>query len=154
MQKVSTPLPEKSVEHDLAKCKIDHIETYLYDTKRIESGVIGIIDKSMCGLMVISSRNMSGFAEYFIPIENRHFDLVQWAKVFMKLKGVSIPVALDIVEEKDKLGGPIRTNLAKASLMDLASKLRNPAMQREGNTHISWLDRAVLFDYSQAYFSC
>ncbi|TVX89771.1 hypothetical protein [Paenibacillus agilis] len=151
MQKVSDPLPETNIEQDLAECKINHIETYQFDTKKIESGIIEIIGNGTCGLMIISSQNVSGSAEYFIPSGSRRFDIIQWAKVFMEIKGRSIPVALEIVEKENKCWGPTRTNLARASLMDLASKLRNPVMRQDCNK--SRLNRTVLFDYSQAYFS-
>ncbi|MCR8844445.1 hypothetical protein NQ117_12190 [Paenibacillus sp. SC116] len=151
MQKVSDPLPEINIEQDLAECTIDHIEAYQFDTKKIASGITDIIGNRTCGLLIISSRNVSGSAEYFIPTENRRFDIIQWAKVFMELKGRTIPVALEIVEKENKCWGPARTNLAKASLMDLASEMRNPVMRQECKKNR--LDRAVLFDYSQAYFS-
>jgi|GEM_PF-2199478 len=95
---------------------------------------------------MIYGENKKGAAEFILPHSIHKFDLVKWASVWMKLKRYPTPAALAHIESMIEIWGADRANIAKAALMDLESKLSSS--DQETN-----LDRKVLFEHTQSYFS-
>lgn len=145
MINLTDPLPKQNKD-ELSKFKIDYIEIYQFDCTLMENRILGNSEKSNCGLFKISSNGVHGWADYMIPDVEHHFDLVHWASVFMKLKGLSIYEGIRFIQNKDETWGAVRKSLAESALVDLSANLKNPS---RGIT----LERSFLFNRSQAYFS-
>ncbi|CAG7649276.1 hypothetical protein ACFQI7_26765 [Paenibacillus allorhizosphaerae] len=138
-------------ENELLHYRICAMEVFRFDCRLIQNQIPLTGGECNCGLLKISSGGVSGWGEYVIPCTRENIDLVRWAFVFAKLKGLSIADAIRCVQTRDKAWGQARTNLAESALLDLAFKLRYPfTLQKD---IASSLGSSLLIDRSQAYFS-
>ncbi|MBD3921439.1 hypothetical protein H8B09_21900 [Paenibacillus sp. PR3] len=131
--------------------KISHMEVFRMDCKLAENNPIRNIDSYNCGLLKIAGQGAAGFAEYVIPDTKLNHDLVRWASVFKKLKGLSIAEALRYVQDKEEAWGPTRQEAAIAALTDLSMSLIDPLHQPE--TSVRSLEWSALIERSQSYYS-
>ncbi|MCR8644294.1 hypothetical protein NV379_16700 [Paenibacillus sp. N1-5-1-14] len=128
------------VDH-LLNHPIDSITIYQLDTN------------NSSGLFIISSHNCSGVHRFDIPYPHeKHFDLVQWASVYMRMKHMSVGQALQCTSLINESWGSLRARVAEAALSQLADQLTHgsPSIYRAD----LMLDRTFLIDKSVAYFSC
>jgi hypothetical protein len=148
MIQLSDPLPSLDNQNVL-NCKVCSMEIYQFDCRFTEKRIRDF-SKCHCGLFKISSNGISGWGEY--RVKDEHFDFVRWASVFMHIKGLSISDAIHFVQNHNESWGPIRTELASSTLLDLITHLQNPNTNAPQNINFS-LERSFLFDQSQSYFS-
>jgi hypothetical protein len=153
MLKLEDPLPAWSEQDlsDLAAAKISYMEIFRFDCKLIKDRLQDSFVPCHCGLLKISCRQAIGFAEYILPDFKSNSDLIRWASVYMKLKGLSIPEAILCVQEKAEAWGAIRAGLAKSALTELEANIRNPLPPVKAA--IRSLDRNYLIERSEAYFA-
>lgn len=139
-------------ENKLARYRISSMEVFRFDCRFLQNQLpIWNTDGYDCGLLKISSGGLSGWGEYVMPCSKENVDLVRWASVFSKLKGLSVAEALRFPEVTNKAWGTVRTRLAESALLDLAFKIRYPFITHKDIA--SSLGHARLLDRSQAYFS-
>ncbi|MCZ8513561.1 hypothetical protein O9H85_14180 [Paenibacillus filicis] len=150
MMKLTDPLPDLT-EKRLKYNKIGSIEIFRLDCKIIENCLPHISSECICGLLKISSNGLAGWGEYILPCTKQNFDIVQWASVFVNIKGLSIPDGMCYVQSKNENWGQVRKDLAETALMDLDFQLQNP-FKRQKYNNIT-LERSFLIEHSQAYFS-
>lgn len=62
-----------------------------------------------------------------------HFDHVRWASVYMRLKGLPVAEALQIVKTGSGAWGAERRGTAEAALSDLAGSLTNRTSKETKN---------------------
>lgn len=150
MMKLSDPLP-RLVEEELAQFKIGHMELFRFDCKFMEHLNRGDCRPCSCGLLKISTGSVSGWAEYRLPAgEKAMGDFAQWASVFTRLRGLTIPEAIRYIQSRKESWGPIRQALAETALSNLKANLCNPSRRQEPNDRT--LERSFLIERSQAYF--
>ncbi|MGF7048532.1 hypothetical protein J2T13_003040 [Paenibacillus sp. DS2015] len=138
-------------EKERSELKVSHMEIFRFDSEPIENcNPLGSA-LCICGLLKVFSCGVAGYAEYTIPDTRTNIDLVQWASVFIRLKGLSIAESIRYVQDKDEVWGPERKILVECALTDLISNLNNPMQQLERVSHSR--ERSLLFDRSQAYFA-
>lgn len=81
---------------------------------------------SICGYMKLSGNGFSSWSEYRLPYNNKTFDLVRWASVFMNLKGLDVARAFQLVQEKEECWGNVRKELAESALRNWVPAFRSP----------------------------
>jgi hypothetical protein len=138
-------------EKERSELKVSHMEIFRFDSKVVETLNPWDSELCICGLLKIFSHGVAGYAEYVMPDTGKNIDLVQWASVFIHLKGLSITESMRYVQDKNEAWGPIRKTLVECALSDLASNLNNPIQQLERVSHSR--ERSFLFERSQAYFA-
>jgi hypothetical protein len=104
-----------------------------------------------CGLFKITSVGYSGWGTFAMTYPQGHFDLVRWASVYMRLKGLPVAEALQIVKTGSGAWGAERRGTAEAALIDLANKLLQQSSQENKNEFA--LRHDYLIEVSEAYFS-
>ncbi|WP_052759555.1 hypothetical protein [Paenibacillus sp. DMB20] len=104
-----------------------------------------------CGLLKICSGAKAGYAEYVLPDTREYADIVRWASIFSRLKGLTVADAVHCVEQNRTEWGIHRTMLAEAALTDLAAHIR----RRDERRHLGGipLERSFLMDCSRAYYT-
>lgn len=151
MLNITVPSPVIN-ENELALYRISSMEVFRFDCRFLHNQLppwnAGAYD---CGLLKISSDGLSGWGEYISPCSKENVDLVRWASVFAKLKGLSVAEAIRCAEATNEAWGLVRTRLAESALLDLAFKIRYPFTVHKDIA--SSLGYARLLDRSQAYFS-
>lgn len=153
MLELCEPLPLLS-DNDLTELttiKINHMEVFRLDNKLVENRLIATMDSRNCGILKITNHGAAGFAEYVLPDTKLNDDLVRWASVFKKMKGLTITEALHYVQDTEQAWGPIRQQLAIAALTDLAISLVHPLHQPE--KAVRTLEWSALIERSQSYYS-
>jgi hypothetical protein len=144
------PLPDL-YRTELQQCRIGSMEVFRFDCEPIRSRHPGNGGDSDCGYLKISGNGMNGWGACRLACMKQPFDLVQWASVFINLKGLSIPDAFRYIQCKEEAWGAARASLAAAALTDLATKLLFPSPP-ERHDDLSW-ERPYLIEHSKSYFS-
>ncbi|ANF94855.1 hypothetical protein [Paenibacillus bovis] len=128
---------------------VGSLEIYLYDHQRLSlPDSCGMLH---CGLLRISLADGSGWAEYEFSDGLRRLDLVRWASVFQRLKGLTVQQALEYVHVHRQNWGHTRAQLAIEALhnyMIRQSESADSLLYRQPLT-----ERQFLSDYAQAYYS-
>jgi hypothetical protein len=141
MLKLVDPL-DVSTEPALAQFKIGSMEIYQFATYECS-----------CGLLRISSNGISGWEDCLLPSCGKKFDLIQWASVFIKIKGLSISDAVSFVRSHQEVWGQDRCELVEAALHDLVRQIQSyDALKSQQTDDLIW-ERSFLIDQSQSYFS-
>ncbi|CAM3658827.1 MULTISPECIES: hypothetical protein [Paenibacillaceae] len=120
------PLPSLESSSFRYEERIRSIEVFRFDqelTRRIFSNNE---KDSICGYLKLSGNGFSGWGEYRLPYNNKSFDLVGWASVFMNLKGLDFAQAFQLVKEKEEKWGTFRKELAESALLNCVPTLRSP----------------------------
>ncbi|MBU5347748.1 hypothetical protein [Paenibacillus lautus] len=103
-----------------------------------------------CGLFKISCKDAAGYAEYALPSTREFADLVRWASVFTRLKGMPVTEAVRYAQKQQQWGSA-RKQLAVSALADLEANLQQHiTRKRLGSLP---LERSFLMDCSEAYYS-
>jgi hypothetical protein len=151
MLKLTDPPLSHLYEETLLEQKINSMEIFCYDCNFIKDNFSGNNLDCNCGLLKISSNGINGWKEYRLSGTRQHFDLIHFASVFEKLKGLSVFEGIRFVQSNGSAWGQERKKLAESVLIDLAYKLQNPLPWQQDYEFPT--ERSVLFYYSQAYFS-
>ncbi|EFU43196.1 hypothetical protein PVOR_04403 [Paenibacillus vortex V453] len=102
-----------------------------------------------CGLFKISCGEAAGYAEYALPSTREFADLVRWASVFARLRGMPVTEAIRYAQQQQQWGST-RMLLAVSALADLEKNLhQHVTRERLGSLP---LERSFLMDCSQAYY--
>lgn len=150
MLKLTDPAPA-IIENELVNYRIGSMEVFRLDCKLFENRIPWIGSECNCGLLKISSSGISGWGEYVLPCSKENFDIIHWASVFAKLKGLTIDDAMHYVQNSNDDWGQVRKGLVEAALLDLAFKLRYPFIRQKDVA--SSLGQSYLIDHSQMYYS-
>jgi hypothetical protein len=151
MLKLADPL--SSTDPSLEGFKIGSMEIYQFDCLLLKKRIPQVTNECACGLLKISSNGINGWEECILPSYGKRFDLIQWASVFIKLKGLSVLEAMALIQNKREVWGRERCQLAEAALQDLIGQLQKT--DRDITDHKSGivLERSFLIDQSRSYFS-
>lgn len=143
------PLPAGSTE--FAGCTIDFMEVFRFDCEETLLHIPGYRGDGNCRLLRICANGKDGWAQTILPARHRHFDLVQWAAVFMNLKGLGIRDAFRYIRCNGETWGTERSTLADAALRNLQARLHDPLRTRpdESRFHERW----HVMGCSESYFS-
>ncbi|NEW08310.1 hypothetical protein GK047_20110 [Paenibacillus sp. SYP-B3998] len=142
-------------EEDLQACKIARIECFRFDCELADTWLPGHGEDCQCGLLTISTSNGTcGLGEYAIPCCELKGDVVSWAAVFQRIKGLTIMEGIRYVREKQEAWGTVRQQLIESALIDLAHKLQKSSHRAKQlkELNLTW-NRSYLIDHSQAYIS-
>ncbi|MEF7438836.1 hypothetical protein V4V36_10220 [Paenibacillus lautus] len=102
-----------------------------------------------CGLFKISCKDAAGYAEYALPSTREFADLVRWASVFTRLRGMPVTEAVRYAQKQQQWGS-VRMLLAVSALADLeANQHQHISRKRLGRLP---LERSFLMDCSEAYY--
>ncbi|WP_308637917.1 hypothetical protein [Paenibacillus silvisoli] len=123
------------------KSKITAIELFRFD--EVLSEQRSHERNGFCGLLLIAAADGScGYLEFELPCRCLRGDLVQWAAVFQRIKGLTLTEGMAYIRLQQQVWGIDRTQLIETVLLKL-----NRCERWKG------CDRAYLFDHSQAYVS-
>lgn len=149
-----TDMNSQQTDSLLLNCKIGSMEIYQFEGRLFNERVSGMTGSRSWGLFRISGSGSSGWGEYILPAGGKRIDLIHWSSVFMKLKGRSLPDALQQARTCREQWGRERCELAESALLDLARRLRHPEAQAPavGMSPVM-LERACLIEQAQSYFS-
>ncbi|MHA2855812.1 hypothetical protein ACXZ7E_17575 [Paenibacillus lautus] len=127
---------------------IRHMEIFRFDRGSAERFIPWSDHSRNCGLFKISCKNASGYAEYALPSTREFADLVRWASVFSRLRGMHVMEAIRYVQKQQ--WGSVRMLLAVSALADLeANQHQHISRKRLGSLP---LERSFLMDCSEAYY--
>ncbi|MDF2719413.1 MAG: hypothetical protein K0R28_6338 [Paenibacillus sp.] len=144
------PLPDLN-RTELQQCRIGSMEIFRFDCEPIRIRHPGNDGDYDCGYLKISGNGMNGWGAYRLACMKRPFDLVRWASVFIRLKGLSISDAFLYIQCKEEAWGAARASLAESALKDLASKLQFPSpLERRDDLS---MDGPYLIEHCKSYFS-
>ncbi|MEK3917782.1 hypothetical protein [Paenibacillus sp. FSL H7-0331] len=152
MLKLADPLTVPT-EFSLVPYKIGSMEIYQFDCLLLKGRIPQITSDGSCGLLKISSRGWNGWAEWNLPCCGNKFDLIQWASVLIKLKGLTITDAFAFVNTKQQAWGTERCELVKAALHDLVTQIHNQNTKQLSDANGIILERSRLIEQSRSYFS-
>ncbi|MBB3068917.1 hypothetical protein FHS14_001904 [Paenibacillus baekrokdamisoli] len=103
-------------------------------------------------IVCISSGGMLGWSECLLPDWSQaSFDIVRWASVFLKLKGLSIPESIGYVRSHHDTWGQEKSAIAEAALIALEGSLEHPLEWQRASNHEE--TRSFLFHHAQSYYS-
>lgn len=103
-----------------------------------------------CGLFKISCKDAAGYAEYALPSTREIADLVRWASVFTRLRGMPVTEAVRYAQKQQQWGA-VRMQLAVSALADLEANLQQHITRKQlGRLP---LERSFLMECSEAYYS-
>lgn len=135
-----------------SKIKITRIECFRYDNNLIEKLQLVNETDDICGLIAISTdAGVVGFKEFAIPSGSLKCDLTTWVALFQRIKGLTLIESVNYAERKQETWGPVRLGIFESAIMDLIGKFGSPSADNKDQTNI--LDRAYLFNHTQAYIS-
>ncbi|RAP78549.1 hypothetical protein [Paenibacillus montanisoli] len=135
----------------LQQFRITRIECFRFDHKLTEKLQLGD-ETDICGLIAISTNTgIVGIKEFAIPCKCLKGDLIMWAALFQKLKGMTLMESINYPQQKQDVWGPIRVELIESAFVDIIEKIGRRL--KEGGDPRNFLDRAFLFDHAQAYIS-
>jgi hypothetical protein len=135
-----------------SKIKITRIECFRYDNELAKKLQLGNEADDICGLIAISTdAGAVGFREFAIPSSSLKCDLTTWVALFQRIKGLTLTETVNYAERKQEAWGPVRLDLIESAIMDLIGKFGSPSADNKDQTNI--LDRAYLFNHTQAYIS-
>ncbi|AYB46809.1 hypothetical protein [Paenibacillus lautus] len=125
------------------------MEIFRFDRSSAERFIPWSDQSRNCGLFKISCKNASGYAEYALPSTREFADLVRWASVFSRLKGMPVTEAIRYAQKQQQWGS-VRMLLAVSALADLeANQHQHISRKRLGRLP---LERSFLMDCSEAYY--
>ncbi|MGG3309738.1 hypothetical protein ABER23_20220 [Paenibacillus lautus] len=140
---IETEVPTLSVE------PIRHMEIFRFDQGSAERFIPWSKRDWNCGLFKISCKDAAGYAEYALPSNREFTDLVRWAAVFTRLKGMSVTEAVRYAQKQHQWGSA-RMQLAVSALADLeTNRQQHITRKRLGSLP---LERSFLMDCSEAYY--
>ncbi|MGG3508973.1 hypothetical protein ABES58_26395 [Paenibacillus lautus] len=140
---IETEVPTLSVE------PIHHMEIFRFDQGSAERFIPWSKRDWNCGLFKISCKDAAGYAEYALPSNREFTDLVRWAAVFTRLKGMSVTEAVCYAQKQHQWGSA-RMQLAVSALADLeTNRQQHITRKRLGSLP---LERSFLMDCSEAYY--
>ncbi|MDF2962397.1 MAG: hypothetical protein K0S39_4132 [Paenibacillus sp.] len=129
------------------------MEIYQFDCLLLKKRIPQVTGDCACGLFKISSNGINGWEECILPSLGKKFDLIQWASVFIKLKGLYVADVVALVQSKWEMWGQERCGLAEAALQDLIKQLHHaPSASLYIDSGIV-LERSFLIEQSWSYFS-
>ncbi|WP_233354724.1 hypothetical protein [Paenibacillus sp. JZ16] len=97
-----------------------------------------------------SAAKAAGYAEYALPSTREFADLIRWASVFTRLRGMPVTEAIRYAQKQQQWGSA-RMQLAVSALADLEANLQQHITRmRLGSLP---LERSFLMDCSEAYYS-
>jgi hypothetical protein len=143
-----TPVIETAVPA-LNKEPIRYMEVFRFDRCSAERFIPWSNLDWNCGLFKISCKDAAGYAEYALPSNKEFTDLVRWASVFTRLKGMSVTEAVRYAQKHHQWGSA-RMQLAVSALADLETN-RQQHITRKRLGSLS-LERSFLMDCSEAYY--
>lgn len=149
MRNISTVSVRPVVPPAVSVTCIGSLEIYLYDHQRL--ALPDSCRMLHCGLLRISMADGSGWAEYEFSDGQRRLDLVRWASVFRRLKGLPVLQALAFIEDHRQAWGDTRAQLAAEALHNYIDR-QTAAPEMPVDRH-PLTERQFLGDYAQAYYS-
>ncbi|MCR8632552.1 hypothetical protein [Paenibacillus radicis (ex Xue et al. 2023)] len=152
MLKLADPLDSPS-DRTLEGFKIGSMEIYQFDCLLLKRRIPQVTNECACGLLKISSNGINGWEECILPSYGRKFDLIPWASVFIKLKGLSVLEAMAFIQNKQEAWGQDRCSLAHSALQDLINQLQQTDIAPPQKENGIVLERSYLIDQSRSYFS-
>ncbi|SFL38217.1 hypothetical protein SAMN03159341_105373 [Paenibacillus sp. 1_12] len=152
MLKLAAPLTV-STELSLIPYKIGSMEIYQFDCPQLKNRIPQLTSDCSCGLLKISSSGINGWAECMLPSCDTKFDLVLWASVFIKLKGLSITDAFALINIKQQAWGTGRYELVETALVNLVTQIHNQNAVQTTYANGIILERSRLIEQSRSYFS-
>jgi hypothetical protein len=134
------------------KIKITRIECFRYDHELIEKRQLGNEEDDICGLIALSTdAGVVGFKEFAIPSGSLKCDLTTWVALFQRIKGLTLTETVNYAQRKQEAWGPVRFELFESSILDVISKIGLNSLNNKDQNDL--LDRAYLFNHTQAYIS-
>ncbi|MNI01724.1 hypothetical protein D3C73_545740 [compost metagenome] len=139
-------------DESIVECKVTRIECFQFDCELSEKLLPGHGTNCHCGLLTITTNDGTyGIGEFAIPCCNLKGDIVQWAVVFQRIKGLTLTEGMAYVQMKQEAWGSARTQLIESALKDLSDKLQHLSTSHKDMSSIR--DRTYLFDHTEAYIS-
>ncbi|WP_433938140.1 hypothetical protein [Paenibacillus lautus] len=143
-----TPVIETAVPA-LGEETIRHMEIFRFDRGSAERFIPWSDQGWNCGLFKVSCNDAAGYVEYALPGTREFSDLVRWASVFSRLRGMPVTEAIRYARKQQQWGSA-RMQLAVSALADLEINLhRHITRERLGRLP---LERSFLMDCSEAYY--
>ncbi|MFG1734365.1 hypothetical protein [Paenibacillus sp. 843] len=128
---------------------IRNMEMFRFDQSSAERFIPSSDQGGNCGLFKISCENAAGYAEYALPSTGEFADLVRWASVFTRLRGMPVTEAVRYAQKQQQWGS-VRMQLAVSALTDLEANLQQHiTRERLGSLP---LERSYLMNCSEAYY--
>lgn len=128
---------------------IRNMEMFRFDQSSAERFIPSSDQGCNCGLFKISCDNAAGYAEYALPSTGEFADLVRWASVFTRLRGMPVTEAVRYAQKQQQWGS-VRMQLAVSALTDLEANLQQHiTRKRLGSLP---LERSYLMNCSEAYY--
>ncbi|MEC0254327.1 hypothetical protein [Paenibacillus lautus] len=128
---------------------IRNMEMFRFDQSSAERFIPSSDQGCNCGLFKISCENAAGYAEYALPSTGEFADLVRWASVFTRLRGMPVTEAVRYAQKQQQWGS-VRMQLAVSTLTDLEANLQQHiTRKRLGSLP---LERSYLMNCSEAYY--
>ncbi|MEC0309358.1 hypothetical protein P4H67_21575 [Paenibacillus lautus] len=128
---------------------IRNMEMFRFDQSSAERFIPSSDQGCNCGLFKISCENAAGYAEYALPSTGEFADLVRWASVFTRLRGMPVTEAVRYAQKQQQWGS-VRMQLAVSALTDLEANLQQHiTRERLGSLP---LERSYLMNCSEAYY--
>jgi hypothetical protein len=128
---------------------IRNMEMFRFDQGSAERFIPSSDQGCNCGLFKISCENAAGYAEYALPSTREFADLVRWASVFTRLRGMPVTEAVRYAQKQQQWGS-VRMQLAVLALADLEANLQQHiTRKRLGSLP---LERSYLMNCSEAYY--
>lgn len=129
---------------------ISYMEIFRFDRGSAERFIPWSDRDWNCGLFKISCKDAAGYAEYALPTTREFADLVRWASVFTRLRGMPVTEAVRYAQKQQQWGSA-RMQLAVSALADLEANLQQHiTRKRLGSLP---LERSFLMECSEAYYS-
>ena len=128
---------------------IRYMEMFRFDQGSAERFIPSSDQGCNCGLFKISCENAAGYAEYALPSTREFADLVRWASVFSRLKGMPVTEAIRYAQKQQQWGS-VRMQLAVSALADLEAN-QHQRMNRKRLGRLP-LERPFLMNCSEAYY--
>jgi hypothetical protein len=128
---------------------IGYMEIFRFDRGSAERFIPWSDRDWNCGLFKISCKDAAGYAEYALPSTREFADLVRWASVFTRLRGMPVTEAVRYAQKQQQWGSA-RMQLAVSALADLEANLQQHiTRKRLGSLP---LERSFVMNCSEAYY--
>ncbi|WP_127534299.1 hypothetical protein [Paenibacillus kobensis] len=98
------------------------------------------------------SDGLSGWGCCLMAPAGQRFDLIQWASVFSKWRGLSATECMELVRNDGDRWGTERKELAFSALLNLNERFIGPHRSLNANQQDQVPQRAELFERAQSYF--
>lgn len=135
----------------LQQCRITRLECFRFDRELAEKLQLGG-DTDICGLIAISTNaGIVGLKDFALPCNYLRGDLTMWFTLFHRLVGMSLMETIHYVQLKQETWDSIRVELVVSALANLLEKIETSIQGKSNSGDL--LNRAYLFDHTQAYIS-